>query len=467
MQRPATTTDVDICLDIFGQQPRLNIHTQICLCYPLPDSLLQSTLISTLTSGLERLTSSFPWVAGQVICEGSGDENTGVFKINALGDTPRLVVKDLRHNPSAPTMQTLRQANFPMKNLDESVIAPRNTFPGPDVAEGLEPISPVFLLQANFIVGGLVLTFLGQHQTMDITGQGLVMNLLSKACHNKEFTADELSSGNLERRIIIPLLDNYQQGPELASHLVKSITSNTGISGSTQTRLMAPPKCDWASFVLSPASLEALKSIALRTRSPESKYVSTDDALCALVWQSIMRARLSRLPPTTEVTFARAIDVRRYVNIPATYTGIVQNMTYTRFQLQKLVKMSLGEIASALRAALDPETTILPFHTRALATYLYRQADKSKITPASLIDLSVDVMLSSWAKTECYDLDFNLGLGFPEAVRRPRFTPLQSFVYFMPRKCDGEIAVAICLREDDMELLKVDEEFTKYVRHDG
>jgi hypothetical protein len=467
MQSSAVVTDLDVCLDIFGQQPRLNIHTQVCLCFPLPDAIAQSTVISTLRSGLERLTTSFPWIAGQVIGEGSGDGNSGVFKIKTLEEIPRLVVKDLRNDPLVPTMQALRQANFPMRMLDESIIAPRNTFPIPGIAAESESNSPVFLLQANFIVGGLVLTFLGQHQTMDITGQGQVMHLLSKACYNGQFTSDELFSGNLERRNVIPSLDNYQQGPELASHLVKAIPSNTGSSGSIQGPAAAPPRCVWASFVLSPSSLTVLKSIALKTCPLESSYVSTDDALSAFIWQSIMRARFARLPPTTETTFARAVDVRRYINVPTTYTGIVQNMTYTTYQLQKLVTMPLGEIASALRVALEPKTTILPFHTRALATYLYGQADKWMVSPASALDLSVDIMLSSWAKTDCYDLDFNLGLGFPEAVRRPRFAPLQSFVYFMPRACDGEIAVAMCLREEDMERLKIDEEFAMYTRHDG
>jgi hypothetical protein len=39
--------------------------------------------------------------------------------------------------------------------LDENIIAPRNTLPGPDE----DPTSPVFLIQANFIRGGLLLTF--------------------------------------------------------------------------------------------------------------------------------------------------------------------------------------------------------------------------------------------------------------------------------------------------------------------
>ena len=35
-------------------------------------------------------------------------------------------------------------------------------------------------------------------------------------------------------------------------------------------------------------------------------------------------------------------------------------------------------------------------------------------------------------------------------------------MYFLPKSLDGEIVVGLCLRDDDMEKLKVDEEFVKY-----
>ncbi|KAL6787397.1 transferase family domain-containing protein [Trichoderma sp. SZMC 28012] len=456
---------MDFCLDIFGQQPRLNIHTQICLCFAMPDDVAQSTIVSTLESGLRRLTASFPWVAGQVVVEGNCAGNSGVFKIKELQEIPCLAVKDLRMDISAPTMMELRGANFPMRMLNESVIAPRSTFPSADAASGRDHGSPVFLLQANFVGGGLVLTFLGQHQTMDIMGQGQIMHLLSKACHDEAFTEDELSSGNLQRQDLIPVLDDYERGHELDRHLAATTTgpSRNGLAKDER----APTQILWASFTFHPTSLATLKSLAVKTLPSGSCYVSTDDALSAFIWQSIMRARAYRLPPSKDTTFARAIDVRSYVNVPATYPGIVQNMTYATYALRELVGLPLGEIASRLRAALEPNSTILPFHTRALATYLHSQADKSHVSPASSLDFSVDVIVSSWAKTNSYDLDFNLGLGKPEAVRRPWFTPLQSFVYFMPRKSDGEISVAVCLEKEDMERLKADKQFTTYARHDG
>ncbi|KAF3073205.1 Trichothecene 3-O-acetyltransferase [Trichoderma lentiforme] len=431
----------------------------------MPDGVAQSTIVSALESGLRRLTASFPWVAGQVVVEGNCAGNSGVFKIKELQEIPYLAVKDLRMDTSAPTMMELKEANFPMRMLNESAIAPRSTFPAADAVNGPDHGSPVFLLQANFIVGGLVLTFLGQHQTMDIMGQGQIMHLLSKACHDETFTEDELFSGNLQRQNLIPVLDNYERGPELDRHLAATATgpSRNGLDND-ETQ---PTQILWASFTFHPISLAALKSIAVKTLPSGSSYISTDDALSAFIWQSIMRARADRLPPNRDTTFARAIDVRSYVDVPATYTGIVQNMTYTTYTLQELVALPLGEIASRLRAALEPNTTILPFHTRALATYLHSQADKSHVSPASSLDFSVDVIVSSWTKTNSYDLDFNLGLGQPEAVRRPWFTPLQSFVYFMPRKGDGEISVAVCLERGDMSRLKADKQFTMYARYDG
>ena len=456
--------NTDVCLDVFGQQPRLSIHTQICLCFPVPHSAIELRLSSTLTCGLERLTASFPWVAGQVVGKDSISSGIGVFKIKISETIPRLVIKDLRSNPSAPTMESLKQANFPMSMLNEALFAPRDTFPAAEHAE--EP-SPVFLLQANLIIGGLVLTFLGQHQTMDITGQGQIMHLLSKACHNEPFANDELSSGNLERQNLIPLIDDYKPGAELATHLVKRVPYCNDTTNGIWSPMGSSSRCTWVSFVVASASLAALKSMALKKISSNATYISTDDALSAFVWQSVIRARFDRLLPTTKATFARAVDVRGYVGIPPSYPGIVQNMTYTTYQLQELVTLSLGEIASALRVALNPETTNLSFHTCALITYLQSQDDKSKVSPLALLDLTKDVALSSWAKVDCYSLDFNLGLGLPEAVRRPQFKTLEGFVYFMPRKHDGEIAVAICLHEEDMERLKVDENFIKFARYDG
>jgi hypothetical protein len=465
MTEPTFGTDQNDHLDALGQQPSFRMYTQICLCFPVADSSSHSAIIHTLKSGLERLSASFPWLAGQVVNEGSGDGNTGVFKIHPLEKVPRLVVKDLRQDSSIPTMDALRRSNFPFSMLDENLISPRKAHPGD---QSTSDSAPVFLLQANFITGGLLLTFVGQHQTMDMAGQGQIMHLFSKACRNEPFSSEELSSGNLSRYTIIPLLDSsYEPGPELARQIVTLPSQPISKNPSTQTAPSPRPKCTWTYFTFPPTSLTALKSLATKTILAPSAHISTDDALSAFIWQSITRARLPRLNPTSSSTFARSVDVRHFLDIPPTYPGLMHSMTYHTYPLHQLVVEPLGSIASQLRSALDPKTSTLGHDTRALATLLNRTPNKNIASFTATLDLSADIIFSSWAKVDCYALDFNMGLGKPEAVRRPRFNAVESLIFLMPRTRDGEIAVAICLRDEDLERLRRDEEFGRYARFIG
>ncbi|KAI9801962.1 MAG: hypothetical protein M1825_003017 [Sarcosagium campestre] len=446
----------DIRLEILGQLPFLQIYTQICFCYSVADPSLYPVIIETLEKGLERVSASFPWIAGKIVNEGSGRGNSGVFKIKPYKKILPFIVKDLRHDASVPFMEALRRAQFPFRMLDESVVAPYKTLP----ARYHSDPRPIFVLQASLISGGLLLTFLAQHNTMDMTAQAQIIHLISKACRDELFTSEELSSGNLERHDLIRLLDeSYEPGPELAQQIIKPI------SVQSKSKDVKPPTCSWTYFTFNQDSLSALKSLAMQTISPSSGYASTDDALSAFIWQAVIRARIHRLSPTTEATFARAVNVRRYLDVPETYPGLIQNMAYSTREVQELVKEPLGAIASLLRLAVDPKTSKLGYNTRALATFLSRTPDKNVVSYSATLDLSVDIMLSSWAKLDFYDTDFNLGLGKPEAVRRPQFTPVESLVYLMPRTLDGEIAVAICLRDEDLERLKADDDFMKHGKH--
>ncbi|EAW07659.1 putative trichothecene 3-O-acetyltransferase [Aspergillus clavatus NRRL 1] len=451
-----TATSMDYPVDILAQQPLLKLYTQISLCYPLPGASSHPAIIDTLAKGLQRLAISFPWVAGQIVNEGASEGDTGVYKIQPLDKVPSLVIKDLQNDPSAPTMDALRQAHFPASMLDESVVAPRKTVPLPS-----EPFDsdPVFLVQATFIPGGLLLTFVGHHMAMDMTGQGHLIRLFSKACRNEPFTNEELSYGNLARDKIIPLLDDsYQPGPELLRQIQKSPPSHEAVE-----QQAPPPQSTWAYVTFSPASLAELKSLATKTLT--SGFVSTDDVLSAFVWQAITRARLPRLDPGAESTFGRAVNVRSYLGVPETYPGLFQDMTFSTRTLQQLVNEPLGSIASQLRSSLDPKTLV--YHVRALATIFSRTPDKSVFSFGASIDMARDMMLSSWAKVDCYELDFNLGLGKPECVRRPQLMPFEGLMYLMPRSLEGEIALLVCLRDEDMERLKMDEEFAKYGKYIG
>lgn len=454
-QQPHTQLK-DYYLDILGQQPGLKIYTQITLCYSLPDTTSHSAIVNKLTHGLERLSASFPWIAGQVVSEGAGEGNTGLFKIEPLEKIPRLVVKDLRENPDAPTMDALRSANFPMSMLDERLIAPRMTLPSSDEAAD---VTPVFCVQANFIHGGLLLTFVSEHQTMDMTGHGQMMSLLSKACRNEPFTTDELETGNLARRDLVPYLDaSYTPGHELDYQVLKPAAT-----GETPS----PPKSTWANFSFSAASLASLKAEASESLPDSSKFISTDDAVTSFLWKSVTRARQHRYNTTKTSLLARAVDARSFLGVSKTYPGLLQNMTYHHLRQQPLVNGPLGILASSLRSAIDPSTSDIAYRTRALATLLNRSTDKNIVSFTASNTPASDLALSSWAKIGCYGVDFGLGLGMPVSVRRPRFAPVEGLLYLLPMRPDGEVTVAVCLSDGDLTALVGDSVFARYAGYIG
>ncbi|KAF5639664.1 trichothecene 3-o-acetyltransferase [Fusarium sp. NRRL 52700] len=444
--------DLDIELDIIGQQPfMVKIYTQISFCFPITDPSTHPTITATLKRGLQRLSQSFPWVAGQV-----KDDGTGIFKIRPFEATPRLVVKDLRDDPSAPTMEGLRMAEFPMSMFDENKIAPKKTLHfGPDYSP--DDPSPVLIFQLNFIEGGLIFTVNGQHGCMDMTGQDELIRLLSKACRDEAFSEQEISALNLDRKSIVPLLDNYELGPELDHQIIKPPP--------TTDAPPTPPKASWAFFSFSPQALCELKDKATKTLDAGTKFISTDDALSAFIWQSVSRARLPRLDDSTSTEFCRAVDVRTQLDVPKNYPGILQNMAYSVSNLSQTANEPLGVTASRLRSKLSRDD--LRRRTQALVTFSQDPTNRANLSMTADANPSTDIMLSSWAKLKCWEYDFGLGLGKPESVRRPLFEPFESLMYLMPKRLDGEITAAISLRDEDMKRLKSDEEWKKYGKFIG
>lgn len=191
----------------FGQLSRLwNLYTQLTFCYAKPDNVSQDKIVETLHRGLERITSSFPWVAGQVMKEADPEHlRADYYVVRAFESIPRFVVKDL--TDVLPSFDRYKELRFPFSLLDENVIAPRKTMSASDESEP----KPVFLVQATFIGGGVLLTFVAQHGIMDLVGEGEVIRLLSKACHDIAFTEEELELGTRDRRTVVPLLDERQE----------------------------------------------------------------------------------------------------------------------------------------------------------------------------------------------------------------------------------------------------------------
>lgn len=430
-------------LDVFGQNPRLSgLYTQLCFAFALDnsDDACQNLIVEHLEGGLAELAQDVPWVSGQV----ARDEN-GQARIVPLDDLPQVIVKDL--SDELPSLDSYRRAHFPFSWLDEDIIAPCKTLP-----DETDAPSPVFLLQINFVAGGVLLVVNGQHNCMDIRGQSQIIDMLSKSCRGEPIATRDLAVVNGPRQSIIPLLTGEED------------TAGNAEPAKSQPIDDGEGEAIWAYFDFVSADLQRLKALALEDIT--SEFVSTDDVLSAFIWQSFTRARSYRLDVgSTQSTFERQVDARGHLNIPRSYTGNVVCKTAVSMSISEILDSPCGAVASRLRRAIGSEADI-GHQTRKAATLLHESLMKPKPSKPTVVSRpkvsSTDIKMSSWAKEDCYDYDFGGLLGKPVAVRRPNFPGWEGLAYTMPKSRDGEIAVALCLRREDLEALKRDHLFCQY-----
>ena len=200
--------------DILASLPMIKRYIVICLAFQIDDTLPISQLQTTLTEALTRLKGAFPFLAGQVIYESRDETHSGIANVVPLGDSIELVLNDLRSKPDFPSMAEMSKAQFPFSMLDPDILLPPIAVSW--ASDKYDKTAPVLILQANFIEGGLILSFSGNHTQMDMTGLGMIISLFSKACRNEPYTDQEISQGNQSRRDAVPLLgSDYEPGDEL------------------------------------------------------------------------------------------------------------------------------------------------------------------------------------------------------------------------------------------------------------
>lgn len=454
--------------DVMGSLPMLKRYIVICLAFELDDddSHAPATHVETaLQDALARLAKGFPFLTGQVVMQGRREGHSGRPQIIPLQKTINLHVKDLRRDPEFPSMQQMRQSQYPISMLDAEVLSPSIAVSW--AFEGFENIAPVFMLQANFLRGGLLLTVAGNHMTMDMTGLGMIISLFAKACRAEPFTEEEIAQGNRPRGDAVPLLgDEYQPGSELDDAYVRPRATeekNNPSSPDLPTTSKPPqPPPKWVYFTFGASALSTLKKQASnQTLTP---YISTDDAVGALCWQAISRARAQRLGAGVRTVFARPISGRKYLGLEGYYLGHMVDMVYET--AVDVYSQPLGDVAGRLRHLLLDDAKITR-HLRAFATMLDRLADKTRLVNGALLDPERDIVLSSYANIRCCELSFGSVLGTPDAARRPSMPPWPSLCYLMPKSRAGDIAVALCLSEADIQALRSDATFMEFAEYVG
>ncbi|KIM94088.1 hypothetical protein OIDMADRAFT_136454 [Oidiodendron maius Zn] len=442
--------------DIFGQLRLLKSYTHFLICFPISEGTTQESVIHALKSACLDVTTTFPWLSGKVISEGSGPSSSGLFKVAhcAIWEPPNTILRVKDCSNLCHSFEEIMSSKGPIKFFDPAILAPCVAFPQSYQETDDDPAC-VLALQANFVKGGLLLDIAAQHNIMPGGGILQFLALLAKVMRGESITSFEIEQGNRDRRNMIKLLGPGESSIDLSRYHRPSLL---GIP----IPAVPAPNGKWCTFRFTPEKMIALKALASDSSNFVNgiTFISSNDTLTAFVWKRITAIRLRRLADNQAMSkFVRAVDVRSTMGIPIEYMGHMVYNTYSTLSLETVDQAPLATLASVMRKNLLEDVN--EHAVRSFVTLLDRTPDKTTIMYGGDMNPDTDVAFTSIAQSDIYNVSFGI-LGKPALLRRPNFIPRTTTAIMFPKTLDGNTDFLVCLSEEDLEQLKADPEWSFY-----
>ncbi|KAI9806926.1 MAG: hypothetical protein M1833_002584 [Piccolia ochrophora] len=413
------------------------VYSRLILAFPCSAGKISDSSLH-LRAGLDRLISEVEYFAGEVV---PSDTGRGALEIRLRTPSIHLVwsEKDLRATDSGWThsYEGLRAAGMPLSKLEEGFLAPVSAFPMPG-----EP-APVMKVQCNSIVGGLLLCVCVHHSVMDGPSLATVLQRWADITRNETDSghtansSDALLEGSLGRS---PLIKGLPSAKEHAEYEIPSLQLAPPPSTEASAAPALPPMAA-ATFVLSAKFLTELKGEVSSLLETQESWVSTNDAVSALMWRSITAARSSKSSSAGQ-------DAQSAYGMAPEEINLGHSRT-------------LAKLAMSIRNAV---TSIDDAHIRSVIHLVNSLPDVSVVLPAFSPFLTQNMAITSWASLPVYD--FNWGdsvgdTGKADFVRIPK-AAFDGLCIILPQTSSCEFEVIVGLKSDHMENLKRYEYFKRF-----
>ncbi|KAK3687926.1 transferase family-domain-containing protein [Podospora appendiculata] len=445
--------------------------------------------VQVLQQGYTKLLQLRPYLGGDILVVPT--EPQGVHD-------GRIAVADLSMPSSGWTHNyaELLEAGMPLSWLDAVLLAP--------YVAGTATTTKPFMVQVNWIPGGCLLTMSISHAVVDASGAGMVIQSWAQLCREIQGLSEPETHGAASEDIngannSIPAFNNktasgasfqtLKTRPELWKLLGLHWEDNIAPppdAPSLPTSFPAAggsiPGMQTAIFSFSRDAIARLKQDA--TPSDKSQWISGNDALTALIWRSVMRARFShgsnfKSSTSTESQatvfnggvesgnepksiVSVAINGRSLLKppLPASYINNVVYCCMTELPLVQMLSSPLSTLASSIRRRIEAikSDPALIHDATLLASAI---PDVGKLTFAFRAFLGRDLVTSSWIDIPFYEVDFGPVLGKPDLIRVPR-GQFGGLCCLQPRKPGGDVEVFVSVRGSELGELLEDEEFGRY-----
>ncbi|KAI1421885.1 transferase family-domain-containing protein [Xylaria sp. FL1777] len=438
-----------------------------------------------LEESLRRTCDELPVLRRKVFIA-QQDGHSGTTGLLEAKESPEWVPKVVFNDLSGvwPDYDDLVDSGFEQDALDGEILFPQGIYEQDLHNNG----ACALLTQANFVEGGLLLSFGIFHPLIDGHSGTLLIKLWAK--HAKalqqnvgpilDFHPDSTDYGLLEK---IWKAENIEQPPEAVLETASPETWRLlGLIApsepSEELDLTTPgPKMRTTIFYVPATNFKALRAEA--NADIHGSPNTANDALMAKLWRCIMKARstaagpscVDYLPDTTSLLDLTLDGRARFSqSLPTSYMGTLVFITTTRMSMGKLTsdETSLVEIATAIRLSVDAVTSERMQEAFGLARALPDYGDSLRFPFATFA--GAEACFTSWVGLSAFDISFGdvvfANGGRADYLRPPRreFDAFCRRCVVLPMQTSGGFEILITLKEEEMSILEQDEEFVMYAK---
>ncbi|THW60803.1 hypothetical protein D6D19_10061 [Aureobasidium pullulans] len=440
------------------EQANPRSYTRPLFFFATPQGVRQEEVVEIFRKALKPSLKAMPSLACEIVPVVNG---TTLTEKKALkhGDFGSLIVNDLRG--IHVSYEELRKQNFPQSRLEPDILCARGVFPKPGEKQ------PCFIPQLNTIDGGFILAFNTHHTTYDAQAINEILRLWAQNCRHVQNQA-------IMQCNVLPA----EQFERSAHTITGEPTADMGRPEHHPDLIAAPVGLTWPEAALKDThrqrvyrlSPEALAELKTDCSEPGKSWISTNDAVTALIWRSVIRAQadIDTLPNNTMSHHVVIVDLRLRSDPPLSkhYPGCPMNYVRPGMNLRELCSStSLAILARAIRNEVEKRT---PEYTKSLITLLDNYPCYGHVAWKSFPSLlTSDCMTSTWNKLDLLDLDWGPALGRIERVRYPKGGLFNGLSMIYPQITRGEqdelgMEIAIGMETQHFEKLNNDMTWRKY-----
>jgi len=233
--------------------------------------------------------------------------------------------------------------------------------------------------------------------------------------------------------------------------------------------MLAPSEISW--WIFTKSALERLKIDFSSSSSKEHKsdlWISSGDALAALLWGVISRARenanVARFNVDSQTeTLAMAADGRGRApqgNMTGRYLGnfnLLPHATVPHSDLLSLTFESASRVALEIRNAIN-----LQLSPEAIADKISFFEAPQNIKPPGRISWSADVILTNWCQFDLQGPKLDFGWGKPFSATPGGGTYPPGYIRLTQEKSSGDVSVMMSVEQEGANGLKADPMLNKY-----